>query len=101
MDIQSMGDSEKRQLALLVAVIVVAVVVIIGFGRRYVASQSPSLAQELDLDKHPIPSWVSDDARQCNGDITKLSPAEQQKVYAAYPGQGGRIIIGAAYQMQH
>lgn len=99
----SPNQSVKSGVSPLVALvaIVIAVAIVIGIGHHVLAPSSPSLSQQLDLDKHPIPAWVTQDARQCRGDITQLSPAEQQKIAASYPGQGGRIIVMAAYAQSH
>jgi hypothetical protein len=85
----------------LVVAIVLVIAIVIGLGRHYLAPSGPTVAQELDLDKHPIPAWVTSDAQQCKGNLYALSPQEQRKVEAAYPGQGARIIITAAYSLQH
>ena len=85
---------------LLVAAIVALLAFAVLVGRHYLVGSSPSLAQEMDLDKHPIPAWVTQDAKQCEGDITKLGPQEQQKLQTAYPGQSARLIITAAYSVQ-
>src|SRR4051812_33119323 len=102
MTTQRGDDAEKPQLrlAVIVAAVVLTVAVLFGIGRQYMGPSNPSLALELDLDKNPIPARVVQDARQCEGDIAKLSPDEQQKIRAAYPGEGARIIISAAYATQ-
>jgi len=81
-------------IAVLIAVILVGVVML---GRHFLAPQTPTIAQQMDLDKHPIPGWITGYAEKCQGDMSKLSAEEQQKVQAAYPGQGARVIIMAAY----
>jgi hypothetical protein len=94
---------KKTQISPIViaATILIALAVVIGIGYHALIPATPSLSQQLDLDKHPIPAWVTQDARQCQGDINKLSPQEQQKIAASYPGQGGRIIVMAAYAQSH
>lgn len=90
----------NRQWLILAAAILALVAILVVLGRHYFTEQSPSLAQELDLDKHPIPTWVIEDARKCKGDISQLEPAEQAKIRASYPGQGAKAIVAAAYATQ-
>lgn len=103
MPVSNPAQSDKPQVSLIVAAVavVLAIAIVIGVGHHYLAPSSPSLAQQLDLNKHPIPAWVTQDAQQCQGDITKLRPQEQQKIAQAYPGQGARIIVMAAYAQSH
>jgi len=102
MTLQGGNDSEKPALnpAIIAAAAILLIIVLVGIGKHFLTGSSPSMAQKLDLDKHPIPDWVIQDARQCQGDIARLSPEEQAKVRAAYPGQGAVAIISAAYANQ-
>jgi len=103
MTTQRETDSEKPALnpALVAAAAILLIIVLVGLGKHFLAGSSgPTMAQKLDLDKQTIPAWVQQDAKQCQGDIAKLSPEEQAKLRAAYPGQAAVAILGAAYANQ-
>src|SRR6187402_7777 len=95
-------NKPKNGSSIVIIVLIVAIVAgMVALGYHLLAPQTPSIAQQMDLDKHPIPDWVANDAEKCQGDLSKLSAEEQQKVQAAYPGQGARVIIMAAYSSKH
>lgn len=81
--------------------LIVAAIVLVGYfaamARHYTAPQGPSTAQIMQ--GHKIPDWVTQDAIQCKGDISKLSPQEQQKLNAAYPNGTARFVLMAASNM--
>ena len=83
------------------ACIILLIALVIYIAYHSLNHSSPSLAAEMDLGTHPIPAWVTADADKCNGDISKLSPAEQQKLAKLYPGPGARMEIMAAYSLHH
>ena len=97
----SKSAEEKSQLGLpvVIAAIVLLVVVLGYMGHQYFAPSGPSLSQAWGMDKSSFPGWVNDAAMQCKGDMSKLSPDEQQKIAAQYK-DGGRTEIMASYAIQ-
>jgi len=97
----SPGNStqSKSQLAIIVAGIALIIGLLTFEGHHYLDPPTPSLAQNLEMDKHPFPVWVSDAAMQCKGDMSKLSPDMQQKLSAQFK-DGGRTEIMASYAIQ-
>jgi hypothetical protein len=71
----------------LIAVVVVILLLFVGWiGYRNLAPPPhPVLPDNVDT---PIARWIRDKARESGGDISKLSPADQQKLQSITQGKG-------------
>ncbi|MBC8136151.1 MAG: hypothetical protein H8F28_09720 [Fibrella sp.] len=100
MSIENLNQTNSQKLIMIASIIaIVGAIVAVGWlAKNSLGDPAPSASQKMELDKHPIPEWVSQYAVQCKGDITKLSAADQQKVQEKYPGQSARIVILVAYK---
>lgn len=92
------SNNQKMMMIGSIAAIVAAITAVGWIAKNSLGESQPGAAQKMELDKKPIPEWVRQYAVQCQGDITKLSPADQQKIQATYPGQSARIVVMVAYK---
>lgn len=95
------SQENKPHLGIAATVItVVAVVLLVGVvANRFSAGSNPTMAQGLGISKESLPAWLNADAMQCQGDMSKLSPSEQQKIAEAYHN-GASTVVKASYSLQ-
>jgi len=94
------GSPGKSQVSPGVIAIAVIVLVLFVGWMAYHSFAGPKITFAPDNVDSPIANWIRDKARESGGDISKLNPADVQKLQTVTQGKGEAFLKKYAHPSQ-